>query len=96
MGSLKYFSIMSYPYTAIPKPEPPKPVIPEAKLVPFMERADTEITLAEYNPMSSDAITAHKLRDYRRRHFTLPLLPELSIGMDVFLKDDVDGNAPTL
>lgn len=43
------------------------------------------ITLAEYSPASQGAITAHRIRDYRRRSFSLVLLPNIEVAMDKFL-----------
>lgn len=44
-----------------------------------------DLTLAEYNPISSEAITAHRIADYRRRHFSLTLLPDVHIWLDELL-----------
>lgn len=43
-----------------------------------------DITLAEYDPSSQGLITAHRIRDYRRRHFSLVLLPEIEIEADAY------------
>ena len=57
----------------------------------FLIPTAKEITLAEYNPVSSDSITAHKLADYRRRQFSLVLLPDVHILIDDLLKvEDTD------
>lgn len=42
------------------------------------------ITLAEYDPSAQGLITAHRLRDYRRKHFTLVLLPDIEIEIDAY------------
>lgn len=45
----------------------------------FLMPTAKEVTLAEYNAASSDCITAHRLSDYRRRRFSLTLLPDVGI-----------------
>lgn len=44
------------------------------------------ITLAEYNLESKDAITAHRLKDYRQRRFRLALLPRCDLLYDKVLE----------
>lgn len=43
-----------------------------------------DITLAEYDPSAQGLITAHRIRDYRRKHFTLVLLPDIEIEIDAY------------
>lgn len=43
------------------------------------------ITLSEFSPASQGAITAHRIRDYRRRSYSLILLPNISVAIDKFL-----------
>lgn len=50
------------------------------------------ITLAEYSPVSQGAITAHRIRDYRRRSFSLVLLPNVKVAMDMFFTPIVEVN----
>lgn len=45
-----------------------------------------DITLAEYEPITKDAITAHRLKDYRRKSFNLLLVPKVNILFDTLLK----------
>lgn len=45
-----------------------------------------DITLAEFDPSSQGLITAHRIRDYRRKHFTLVLLPDIEIEADAYTK----------
>ena len=45
-----------------------------------------QITLAEYNPITKDFITAHHLADYRRKQFELNLLPDVRTGFDFLLE----------
>ena len=56
----------------------------------------TEVTLAEFNPKSSEAITAHKLSDYRRRRFSLVLLPNISVAIEDLWDIDRDQEPPNL
>ncbi len=45
-----------------------------------------DITLAEYDVDTKDVITAHHLKDYRRRHFDLVLLPKVDTLFDKILE----------
>lgn len=45
-----------------------------------------QITLAEYDVKSKNAITAHHLKDYRRRKFNLILLPKIEVLFDKVLE----------
>lgn len=47
------------------------------------------VTLAEFDPVSKNAITAHHLKDYRRKNFNLTLLPDVHILLD----DIMEGSA---
>lgn len=47
-----------------------------------------DITLAQYNPITKDIITAHYLKDYRRHTFRLLLLPDVKIVFDSVLEGD--------
>ena len=58
--------------------------VPERRA--FQMSTAKEITLAEYNEASRDAITAHRLADYRQHRFSLVLMPEVYILMDEMLK----------
>lgn len=51
-----------------------------------------EITLAECNTDAMGAVTAHRLADYRRKQFSLVLLPNVHITLDdmLFSKEDSD------
>ena len=90
---MRYFGILTglkidigrpTPYTSI-KPTPSKSfLMPTAK----------DITLAEYNAVSSDAITAHRLSDYRRRRFSLTLLPDVHILLEDLLSTEEGHDVP--
>lgn len=53
-----------------------KPILNDAK----------DITLAQYSVDTKDAITAHNLKDYRRKRFNLILLPKIDIPFDRILE----------
>lgn len=72
------------------KPLPRQPWIPKSpeevsKGQPILRDA-VEITLAEYDPATKDAITAHYLKDYRQRTFRLALLPKCDLLFDHVLE----------
>lgn len=48
----------------------------------FQMPSAKSITLSEFNTVSCDAITAHRIADYRKRRFSLVLLPSIHIVMD--------------
>lgn len=45
------------------------------------------VTIAEINPVAMGKVTAHRLKDYRRKTFSLMLLPDIQITLDELLKD---------
>ena len=66
-------------------PAPPKKV--EEPNVLSLKLSDAkDITLAQYNPVTKDIVTAHNLKDYRRKVFTLLLLPDADIVFDKVLE----------
>lgn len=46
----------------------------------------TQVTLAEYDVDTKNAITAHHLKDYRRRVYNLVLLPKIDTMFDKLLE----------
>lgn len=87
--AMKYFGALTdlrvqiehhAPYTEKPQEKRTVCLMPDAKT----------ITLAEYDPASRGAITAHKLSDYRRKHFSLVLLPNVWIWLDELIKPEED------
>lgn len=44
------------------------------------------VTLAEYDVNTKNAITAHHIKDYRRKKFNLVLLPRINILFDRVLE----------
>lgn len=73
----------------LPKPAPEEkskdyhPILDESRVV----------TLAEFDPVSKDAITAHRLKDYRRKTFNLTLLPDVHILLDDIMEGSTYWNA---
>ena len=53
--------------------------------LPLVEDAK-EITLAQYEPVTKDVITAHNLKDYRSKSFNMMLLPKMEVLFDKFLE----------
>ena len=74
-----YIDLFGTPYNSgvrQPKVITPPEIVYKGE--PLLEDAK-EITLAEYNPKTKDLITAHRMKDYRRKQFNLVLLPKLDI-----------------
>lgn len=71
--------------------ESPVPVYkpPEEKSVHILTDVKS-VTIAEINPASRDMISAHRLKDYRRKTFSLLLLPDISLPIDSFMGDIPD------
>lgn len=86
-------------YDAIPKrplvSQEPIKVVPKETEREYHPLIDTSrvITLAEFDPVSKDAITAHRLKDYRRKTFSLTLLPEVHILLDDIMEGSTYWNA---
>lgn len=56
-------------------------------IVPDLRVDDVRvITLSEYSPVSKYAITAHRVKDYRKKSNSLILLPEVDILFDKLLE----------
>lgn len=74
-----------------PKPyrEPPKNMG-----YTFTPSPPKEITLAEYDAEARDAILAHRLCDYRRRKFSLVLLPNIWVPLEDLWCREVPEDAP--
>ena len=53
--------------------------------VPVLDDAK-DITLAQYSRYTKDVITAHRMKDYRRKRFNLILLPDVNIMFDRLLE----------
>ena len=81
--ALEYYAYVNN-YIVQP-PTPPKKV-EEPNVLSLKMSTAKEITLAQYNPVTKDIITAHNLKDYRRKVFTLLLLPDADIIFDKVLE----------
>ena len=81
---MKYYGILTGLKLDIERPTPYVEKKP-GKSKMFLMPTAKDITLAEYNASSSDAITAHRLSDYRRRRFSLTLLPDFHIILEDLL-----------
>lgn len=46
-----------------------------------------QVTIAEIHPSTMGQITAHRLKDYRRKRFSLMLLPDVEIMLDYLLQE---------
>lgn len=53
--------------------------------LPIIEDAK-KITLAQYDRVSKNAITAHNLSDYRRKSFNMLLLPKVQTWFELLLE----------
>lgn len=84
MGIIQYYSILHDQATIV---QQRKLLEPEEvfKGRPILSDA-IPITLAEYDVKTKDAITAHHLKDYRRKRFNLVLLPEVEVLFDKVLE----------
>lgn len=74
-----------------------QPIVPKApeeveEGFPLLEDARV-ITLAEYDRNTKDIVTAHRMKDYRRKRFNLVLLPEVDILFDKILEGSDYWNA---
>lgn len=88
MGLTSTISIYNQLYGTVPRIK--QPIVtksPEEAIpgLPLVEDA-RDITLAQYEPMTKNHITAHRIKDYRRKTFNLVLLPEVNILFDKFLE----------
>lgn len=78
--------IISYYGKLLNNPVVRQPVVPKTPEevsagVPILEDA-VDITLAEYERVTKDVITAHRIKDYRRKRFNLVMLPKVDILFD--------------
>lgn len=74
-----------YDDNPIKQPEVVKPPEIVYDGVPLLEDAK-DITLAQYSRYSKNVLTAHRMKDYRRKRFNLVLLPEVDILFDRILE----------
>lgn len=84
---MRYFGILTGLKLDIERPTPYGTAEVSTSKVFLMPTA-MDVTLAEYNAASGDAITAHRLSDYRRRRFSLVLLPNVHILLEDLLRTE--------
>lgn len=83
MSSLRSWSVLDICYDEQKhKPYQPRDV---DRSIGFQLPTAKNITLAEYSQAAQGAITAHRVRDYRRRSFSLVLLPNIEVAIDKLL-----------
>ena len=80
MSGLRDWGILELHYQT-PSWKPYTPPKQEGPPVFRMSNA-RNITLAEYDPSSQGTITAHRIKDYRRRSYSLTLLPNIHTVLD--------------
>lgn len=85
---MRYFGLLTGLQLNIDTPKPYTEVRQSTSKMFLMPTAK-DVTLAEYHPASSDAITAHRLSDYRRRRFSLVLLPNVHIMIEDLLSTEM-------
>lgn len=85
MGAIRLIEQLTARVVLPEQPWIPQSVEETSKGVPILRDA-VEITLAEYDTSTKDAITAHHLKDYRQRTFRLALLPRCDILFDQVLE----------
>lgn len=80
MGTISLYSRL---YEGVYVTQQPAPKMPELSNpgVPLLEDAK-DVTLAQYSKYTKDVLTAHKMKDYRRKRFNLVLLPEVNTLFD--------------
>ena len=83
--AMEYFGLLTGMRVDIEKPTL-LPRLQSKSTRAFLVPTAKEITLANIDPVSRDAVTAHKLADFRRRKFSLILLPTVFCVMDVMLE----------
>lgn len=84
MSVLHYYSDL-FNYPMVKQREPYKEVETVYAGKPILDDAVT-VTLAEYDPDTKNAITAHHLKDYRRKVYNLVLLPKIDTLFDKVLE----------
>ena len=91
MGIISYYERIQ-PKVIVKQPVVPKPPEEVYAGFPILEDAK-DITLAEYDRNTKDVLTAHHIKDYRRKRFNLVLLPKVDILFDQILEGSDYWNA---
>ena len=85
--ALKYYALVNnygiFPPSWHPYLEDKKP---KSSIPTFTPSDAKEISLAEYDAAASVYITAHRLKDYRHRTFTLVPMPNVKLIFDYILE----------
>ncbi len=84
MGIIDYYSTL-YGDRLVKDPVTLKELPEEPKGFPLLEDAK-DITLAQYDRNTKEILTAHNMRDYRRKIFNLELLPSITTYFDLMLE----------
>lgn len=64
-----------------------KPYTPPVAKVSTVSLSDAvDITLSQYEPSTAPLIRSHRISDYRRRRFSLVLLPNVRTWLDEMLE----------
>lgn len=84
--ALEYYQYVCNYSIFLPKKKQP---VESVKVQSILLNDAKEITLSQYNPLTKDYITAHRIKDYRRKTFTLMLLPKVDILFDKVLEGSV-------
>lgn len=84
MGTIQLLAAVTFG-TFVKQPEVTKVVNEVPAGLPIIPDA-IDVTLAEYDIATKNAITAHHLKDYRRKRFNLNLLPEVHTLFDSVLE----------
>lgn len=81
MGIIEYYDAIAHrPLARFTPEKPPEPERP-VEYKPILDTSRV-VTLSEFDPVSKEAITAHRIKDYRRRVFNFTLLPEIHLLLD--------------
>lgn len=91
MGTIRLYDQL-YEGRLVKQPIVTAPVDETFKGLPLLEDAKV-VTLAQYDRATKDVLTAHRMKDYRRKTFNLVLLPEVDIMFDRLLEGSEYWNA---
>ena len=91
MGAIYYYSRL-YGDTIVTQPIVTKSPEEVYAGFPLLEDAKL-ITLAQYDRNTKELLTAHRMKDYRRKRFNLVLLPDVDILFDRVLEGSDYWNA---
>lgn len=87
MGQIDYYSKLYEHKPGIKNIRVVQPIsdnVEKQAVAPFLKVHD--ITLAQYDDSTKNLITAHRLKDYRRKQFNFVLLPVTTVLFDRLLE----------